>query len=320
MPQSRLLFVDREPLVSVIIPVRNAERTLHKCIESIAKQSYGNWEVIIVDSESSDSTSVIAAEWARSSTNRFVYLNMNRTRTIASARNAGVAASRGQLIFALESDVYPVEVDFLQKCVEIIKRGFDGIVIPVRFEQGESYLGRCFAMISNLSKPEEGFANFIPRSVWLDLGGQDESLVNCYEDLDLALRFKGAGYRQHVVDSCVIHARDLSMRHVLGDWINACVYERIILERWRMPHSVPVLGARLFHSLGLMRRTPAVIPGIAFLAVSRLLVSIIVWLGVTLFDFSAKKVRVLRQDRHAETKKSFPVKPEEDVDVVRSNR
>jgi glycosyltransferase involved in cell wall biosynthesis len=57
------LGVGEAPLVSVIIPVYNSGRTLDRCLESVARQSYRNWETIIVDSQSVDNTSQIASMW-----------------------------------------------------------------------------------------------------------------------------------------------------------------------------------------------------------------------------------------------------------------
>jgi len=55
----------KEPLISVIIPVYNSARTLDKCIESIANQSYKNWELILVDSYSKDATPQIIMKWVK---------------------------------------------------------------------------------------------------------------------------------------------------------------------------------------------------------------------------------------------------------------
>ena len=55
--------MDREPLVSVIIPIYNAERTLRRCVDSVLNQSYRNLQVILVDDGSQDRSGAICLEY-----------------------------------------------------------------------------------------------------------------------------------------------------------------------------------------------------------------------------------------------------------------
>jgi len=55
---------DAAPLVSVVTPVYNGERTLRRCIESVVAQTYTNWQYTLVDNCSSDASRAIAAEYA----------------------------------------------------------------------------------------------------------------------------------------------------------------------------------------------------------------------------------------------------------------
>ena len=52
------------PLVSVIIPTKNSERTIRPCLESVCAQTYTNFEIVVVDNFSSDLTVRIAKEYA----------------------------------------------------------------------------------------------------------------------------------------------------------------------------------------------------------------------------------------------------------------
>lgn len=53
----------RQPLVSVIVPTRNSEATVGRCLESIIKQNYSNVEIIVVDNYSDDRTRQIAEKY-----------------------------------------------------------------------------------------------------------------------------------------------------------------------------------------------------------------------------------------------------------------
>jgi glycosyltransferase involved in cell wall biosynthesis len=85
--------------VSVIIPCYNAEKTLRACLESVFAQDHGRMEVVVVDDASTDSSPAIAREFGC----RLVEQPDNRGPS--AARNAGVAASRGEVLFFLDSDV-----------------------------------------------------------------------------------------------------------------------------------------------------------------------------------------------------------------------
>ena len=54
-----------EPLISVIVPVYNAEKYIEKCVASIRAQTYRNLEIILVDDGSTDRTGQLADQYAR---------------------------------------------------------------------------------------------------------------------------------------------------------------------------------------------------------------------------------------------------------------
>lgn len=88
-----------EPTVSVIIPCHNAEKTLRACLESVFAQDRRPAEVVVVDDASTDSSPAIAREFPC----RLVEQETNGGPS--AARNTGVAASRGEVLFFLDSDV-----------------------------------------------------------------------------------------------------------------------------------------------------------------------------------------------------------------------
>lgn len=89
-------------LVSVIIPVYNAESTIRLSIQSILNQSYKNLEIIVVDDGSTDSTVQIVEELSRLSKNIRIF-QQNRNGA-ASARNLGIKVANGYYIQFMDSD------------------------------------------------------------------------------------------------------------------------------------------------------------------------------------------------------------------------
>ena len=87
------------PLVSVVVPAYNAERTLKASVDSVLAQDFHDFETIVVNDGSSDSTKSILA--AYDSQIRVVHQN---NRGAPAARNAGVNAASGKLIAFLDSD------------------------------------------------------------------------------------------------------------------------------------------------------------------------------------------------------------------------
>ncbi len=88
------------PKVSVIMPAYNVEKTIADSIKSVLKQTFTNFELIIVDDECSDGTLDIIARF--DDARIIVYSQKNRG--LAGARNTGIRHAKGELIAFLDSD------------------------------------------------------------------------------------------------------------------------------------------------------------------------------------------------------------------------
>lgn len=89
-----------QPLISIIIPLYNAERYIADAIESIVKQSYINWELIIVNDGSTDESLTTANEFASTKITIFDIPNAGA----AAARNYGYQQSKGEYIKFFDAD------------------------------------------------------------------------------------------------------------------------------------------------------------------------------------------------------------------------
>jgi glycosyltransferase involved in cell wall biosynthesis len=99
------------PLVSIIIPTYNHAKFLDKCLLSIKKQTYQNWETIIVNNYSTDNTAEIVSRYEDP---RFRLINFKNSGIIAASRNKGIRNSTGEFIAFLDSDDwwYPKKLEY----------------------------------------------------------------------------------------------------------------------------------------------------------------------------------------------------------------
>lgn len=108
---------------SVIIPAYNAEKTLRQCLDSVLGQTYKNYEVIVVDNNSTDKTKDIIKEFQ--SKNKEVRYLFEATRARGAARNTAEKAADGDIILMTDSDCI-VPKGWIEGMIKpIISEGYD---------------------------------------------------------------------------------------------------------------------------------------------------------------------------------------------------
>lgn len=110
--------MNKEILISVIIPVYNVEQYLRQCVDSVLRQTYSSFEVILVDDGSPDSCPFICDEYALQHNRIHVIHKSNGG--LSDARNAGLKTSQGEYVIFLDGDDYWTSQDALQELIEII--------------------------------------------------------------------------------------------------------------------------------------------------------------------------------------------------------
>lgn len=110
-----------DQLVSIIVPVYNAEKYVEASIKSVLDQTYQNLELILVDDGSRDASAEICGHWARKDARvKCVY---QENAGVGAARNRGLELAAGEFIAFLDADDY-LDLDFCEKMVAIL--GDDG--------------------------------------------------------------------------------------------------------------------------------------------------------------------------------------------------
>ncbi len=89
-------------IVSIIVPVYNAEKSIRRCIDSILEQSYNDTEIVLVDDGSTDSSGMICDDYQKKD-NRVRAIHTTN-HGVSHARNVGIAESSGEFITFVDSD------------------------------------------------------------------------------------------------------------------------------------------------------------------------------------------------------------------------
>jgi len=229
--------MNEPPLISIVIPARNAAATLAQTLDSVLAQTVSDWEAIIVNDGSTDATAAIIDSYAARD-KRFSTVD-GPGGGVGNARNLGIAAARGKYLHFLDADDWN-DPSFFEKMLQALN-DHPGAAI--------AYCGYCRVMPGGLvtepyrmpdlgDDPFEDFARGCPvaihavlveRALIVRLGGFDTTLGNC-EDWDLWQRVSRFPGKWILVDEGLAFYRTDSTslsRNV--EWLLA--HSRIILNR-----------------------------------------------------------------------------------------
>ena len=107
-----------EKKLSIIVPVYNVELYLNECVESILKQTYKNFEIILVDDGSLDNSGVLCDELAKE--NPSIKVIHQENKGLPHARNAGLKIATGDYIGFIDSDDY-ISEDMYKTMIESLE-------------------------------------------------------------------------------------------------------------------------------------------------------------------------------------------------------
>ena len=106
------------PKVSIIVPVYNAECYLRKCLDSIINQDFEDWELLLIDDGSTDSSLLICQEYTNSDNRAVVFHKENGG--VSSARNFCMLKAKGEWIAFVDADDW-LEQDYLTNMLQYDK-------------------------------------------------------------------------------------------------------------------------------------------------------------------------------------------------------
>ncbi|MCX6713439.1 MAG: glycosyltransferase [Candidatus Vogelbacteria bacterium] len=201
------------PRVSVCLPTYNRGRFIAQAIDSVLKQSFTDWELIIVDDGSTDNTEFVIAPFL--SDPRITYLKNEVNRHISFTRNRALDKARGEYIAVLDSDDYWTNLDKIAKQVKFLDEHRDYLVVGTRAEavNPENKLLKQFSLPLSDREIRDNILGKNPiihstvlyrRAAVLAIGKYNLEL-NGIEDYDLWLRLGTVGKLANLADMAVAY-------------------------------------------------------------------------------------------------------------------
>lgn len=247
--------------VSIIIPCRNEEKFISKCLDSILSQDYPkeNLEVLVIDGMSEDKTKEIIEKYSQK--HSFIKFLENPRRYTPFGLNIGIKNSKGDAIIRMDAHAF-YERDYISKCVRCLQEfGVDNVggiikTLPAK----NTLIARAIALsLSSLfgaassfrlstKKPIEVdtvFGGCYKREVFKRVGFFNENLIRS-QDLEFNLRLKKAGGKIILFPDIVAYYYPQSnllafLKHNFEDGIWAILPLKFVKIPFKLRHYFPLI-------------------------------------------------------------------------------
>lgn len=188
------------PVFSIIVPCFNATKTLDRCIRSILSQSFGLFELILVDDGSKDSTYSIIENYAQKDSRIIAVKQSNGG--VSSARNKGLQICSGKWVTFVDSDDY-IEQDWLDNFTRQVSEEIELASQDIIFEMSDSVSRFCnHEVLPIIFLPEEVlyywyknnsvgyvFSKAFKRDIIIENKLEFDTSLNYQEDEEFVLRY-----------------------------------------------------------------------------------------------------------------------------------
>lgn len=218
---------------SVVLPTYNRAFCICNAIDSLVRQSYADWELLIADDGSTDGTeSLLKERYAdRFAAKQFVYLRQQNA-GVCKARNLGLSAAQGEWIAYLDSD-NTIRPNFLQTFADAIQANPGSATFYAKFANvcGHAERGAAFDWNKLLLR------NFIDMGVFVhhrqlvaELGGFDETFRRLV-DWELILRYTGRHPPVFVDRVLMDYNNSTDFTRITGNWLGNQDWKSAVLDK-----------------------------------------------------------------------------------------
>ncbi len=116
------------PLVSIILPTYNGANSIKNALNSVLAQSYVNWELLVINDDSSDNTEDIILDFIEHD-NRIKYLKNGHNLGVQKTRNLALGTAQNEYIAEIDQDDEWLDIDKLKKQVEFLENNQDYVLV-----------------------------------------------------------------------------------------------------------------------------------------------------------------------------------------------
>lgn len=209
-----------EPLVSIVIPNKDHTDDLEKCLSSVyEKSTYKNFEVIVVENNSTEQKTFKYYEEAKNKYNRLKVINWESGFNYSAINNFAVEQASGDYILLLNNDIEVITPDWIEQMLMFVQRNdvgavgaklyYDddtiqhaGVIVGLGGVAGHSHKGFArdnpgfmarASIAQNLSACTAACL-MIRKDVYNEVGGLDEGYAVAFNDIDFCMKIRDAGY------------------------------------------------------------------------------------------------------------------------------
>lgn len=232
---------DNFPKISVVVCSYNGSATIRECLEELKKVNYPNYEIIVVNDGSTDSTAEIAQEYS-------VRLISTPNRGLSSARNTGIHAATGEIVAFIDDDAYPDPhwLHYLAHAFQTTDHaGIGGPNIPPK---GDGIIAESVAnapggplhvlITDRIAEHIPGCNMAFRREALLEVGGFDPTYRAAGDDVDLCWKIQGTGKTIGFHPSAVVwHHRRNSVKAYWKQQKGYGKAEALLKEKWTQKYN-----------------------------------------------------------------------------------
>jgi len=216
------------PKVSIIIITYNGKQLLEKCLESLFKINYNNFEVIIVDNNSTDNT----IEFITKNYPSIIIIKLDSNKGFAEPNNIGTKTAKGEYFLFLNNDTV-VTPNFISSMIEVMELDRTiGICQSLLLKPDGSldssgdFIDKLGVVYNSKTKSNEireissarGASMLIHKELFEKLGGFDETFFVSFEDVDLGWRTWILGYRVVLIPTSIVyHSAGTTIKKIGSD-------------------------------------------------------------------------------------------------------